>query len=195
MRPAILLLLLSVSGARADIATWFWAVTDTGNGDGVIEPGESALLTLGTALDPPQPQYGGMFGQSGPYDILGNPPWTGGRVEAFENLLDWGSGDGLLDAENSIRDIENFQYPAAFGDGFDNSNPIDLYFIRWTPGVYEAATVTLDNGGPDAWIYTDPFGHGLLYAGEGGAVSFAVVPAPATPLLVLTPFLGLRRKR
>jgi hypothetical protein len=55
----------------------------------------------------------------------------------------------------------------------------------------------LGNDGPDAWIYIDQFGERLLYAGEGGAASFAVVPAPAGAALVVVGairFVGRRRR-
>jgi hypothetical protein len=180
-RSAVVVLSLGASVARADVATWIWTVSDTGNGDGIIEPSESALLTLSVAFDPPQPQDGGMFAAAGPYDILGDATWAGGMIDTYDARLDQFSEDPMIDAQNNIRQVWHFQLPAIFGGvDHDASNPIDLFFIRWTPGSYAPATVTLDNGGPDAWIYTDMGGNALLYAGEGGAFSFDVVPAPAT---------------
>lgn len=195
MRTAIVLLALAPAMARADVATWFWTVNDTGNGNGLIEPGESALLTLALSFDPRQDQFGGMFGDAGPYDILGNAPWAAGHIEEFDNLVDDLGVPGVLDGENYIREIENFQYAVVWDTDNDTRNPIDLYFIRWTPAVYEPAIVTLDNGGPDAWIYTDPYGERLLYTGQGGAVSFSVVPAPATAALAAIGAASWRRRR
>jgi hypothetical protein len=167
-RTVMVAVALSATLARADVVTWFWTVSDTGNGDGLIEPGESALLTLSMAFDPPQPQLGGMFAQAGPYDILGNAAWAAGAVDARENYLDDASDSGTLDGFNNILAIDNFQYALMFDVDYDDSNPIDLFFIRWTPEGYQPATVTLNNGGPDTWIYTDQFGNWLLYGGEGG---------------------------
>lgn len=48
--------LIAVAGmaavASAQTMTISWTVSDTGNGDGIIEPGESALLTMSADMNP-----------------------------------------------------------------------------------------------------------------------------------------------
>lgn len=52
IRAAIMVGVLSASTASAEIAFWFWTVSDTGNEDGLIEPGESVLLSLRIGFEP-----------------------------------------------------------------------------------------------------------------------------------------------
>jgi len=95
----ILILAATTAAAHAQVATWYWTVSDTGDGDGLIEPGESALLTLWMGFDPRQDQYGGGVAWAGPYNILGDAAWESGAVEARENRLGlFGDDDGTLAA-------------------------------------------------------------------------------------------------
>jgi MYXO-CTERM domain-containing protein len=190
-----MLLLVAAGAARGEVVTWFWEVGDTGNGDGIIEPGESALLTLWAAFDPPQPQDGGMFAEAGPYDIVGDARWGQGVVHEYDNLLDEATGEGILGEGNRISEVEHFQYAVVWDTDNDERNPIPLYFIRWAPPDDAQGTVTLDNGGPDALIYTDPYGITARYAGAGGAVSFEVVPAPASAAVGLAALALATRRR
>ncbi len=200
MRTAapILFLAATTAAASAQVATWYWTVSDTGNGDGVIQPGESALLLLSASFDPPQPNDGGFAGTD-PYSILGAGGWASGVVDERVNLLD-GHGihdAGDLDTDNNILGIAHYQLPEFFQQGLMNKdNPIALFSIRWTPHDYAPRTVTLDNGGPDAYIYTDYWGNYLLYSGAGGSVTFHVVPAPASAAAFgLGALAALRRRR
>jgi len=106
--------------AIAQVATWYWIVTDTGNGDGLIEPGESALLTLWVAFEPRQDQLGGGLAQAGFYDILGNSAWAQGHVEETIQRLPYSTSDGKLDDANNILGIDHFQFPGVF-DGYFRS--------------------------------------------------------------------------
>lgn len=200
MRTAapILILAATTAAASAQVATWYWTVSDTGNGDGLIEPGESALLTLWLSFEPRQDQAGGGVAFIGPYDILGNDRWSLGSVEQHTNLLLIGDGQdaGVLDDSNNIRGIEHFQYAKFLGAPFRADNPIDLVFLHWTPHDHKPGAVILENGAPDAHIYTDIWGNTLLYAGAGGSVTFHVVPAPASaPAFGLCALAALRRRR
>jgi len=193
-----LTLALATAAASAQIATWYWTVSDTGNGDGLIEPGESAILTLWVSFEPRQDQFGGGFAWAGPYGIIGNSAWANGTVDDRANLLD-GHGffdDGSLDGANNILAVEHFQLPEFFQQGFMiRDNPIDLFFIRWTPTAYTLQTVTLDNAGPNANIYTDEWGTNIPYSGAGGSVTFHVVPAPASAAAFGLCALGALRRR
>lgn len=173
---------ISSCSAAAQVATWYWTVSDTGNGDGLIQFGESAVLTLWAGFDPRQDQTGGGFAGTDRYDIEGSSAWGHGDVDERANLLDFaGHFDaGELDEANNIRGIEHYQLPKTYGVPFNSDNPIALFFILWTPHVYASQTVTLDNDAPDAFIYIDDWGNNLLYSGTGGSVTFHVVPAPAS---------------
>ncbi len=197
MRAApIVILAATAAVASAQVATWYWTVSDTGNGNGLIEPGESAVLTLWLAFEPRQDQLGGGFAQAGFYDILGNSAWAEGHVEERTQLLPYSTSDGVLDEENNILGLDHFQFPWVFDGYFRSENPIDMFIIRWAPVTYAHRTVSLDNGAPVANIYTDAFGATILYSGTGGSVTFHVVPAPASAAaFVLCALAASRRRR
>ncbi len=174
-------LVIPASAVSAQVATWSWTVSDTGNGDGVIEPGESALLTVWMSFEPRQDQFGGGYAQVGPYSILGNDAWAAGTLDEFVTGSQFSGFVPFVGEANNIHNVDHFQYPRWFGYGnYNSKNPVDLFFIRWTPREYTPRTVTLDNGGPDAYIYTDEWGDRLLHSGADGFVEFSVVPAPAS---------------
>ncbi|MCL4741263.1 MAG: hypothetical protein KJZ54_03580 [Phycisphaerales bacterium] len=199
MRAApIIILAATTAAASAQVATWYWTVSDTGNGDGVIGPGESALLSLWVAFDPRQDQPGGGVAAAGPYDTLGEGGWASGTVESRVNHLFFGSGNeaGFLDDENNLREVQHYQYPSSWGYGgpFEDQNPIVLVSLRWTPDFYSFRSITLDNGAPSVVIYVDDAGNHVSYTGAGGIVTFNVVPAPggAAALLAFGAFTGRR---
>lgn len=175
---------MSLVASAQNVGDWSWVVTDTGDGDGLVEPGESVLLTLLLAFDPPQPQEGGGLGTTEFYDLLGNAAWEQGTIDQWEGFLCHLIDCGDVQPNNDILGIRNSQSPLLFNNEFRPDNPIALYAIQWTPASYDGQIVALDNGGPDLFVYTDGFGSGLDYEGTGGFVSFRVVPAPATLLLV-----------
>ncbi len=200
MRAApIVILAATAAAAHAQVATWYWTVSDTGNGDGLIEPGESAVLTLWVGFDPRQDHAGGGVSASGPYDILGSAAWASGTITERTNHMWFGIDEdtGTLDDDNNILGIEHFQYPAFWGGlSFDDANPVDLVLLRWTPDSYTPQAVTLMNGAPDVYVYIDVYGSNLLYSGTGGGVTFHIVPAPASAAAFgLCAIAALRRRR
>ncbi|MCW5776514.1 MAG: hypothetical protein KIS87_08760 [Phycisphaeraceae bacterium] len=201
MRPGVLavgaIAALCTACAHGQVATWYWTVSDTGNGDGIIEPGESALLTLWMAFEPRQDQPGGGLAQAGPYDIAGSDTWSNGVVESWERRLGDFSDPVAFDSDNTFLGVDHFQHPRGWGYGvFVKANPIDLFFIQWTPATYSPHAVTLDCDGPDAFIWIDDWGTHLFYTGVGGFVSFHVVPAPASvaAFLAFAAFTGRRAR-
>lgn len=198
MRAAALVLICGASCVRADVAYWFWMASDTGDGNGIVTPGESALLTLWLGFDPRQ-DGNGNFREAGPYTITGDDQsWQKGTIESYSNLLD-GYGtydDGTLDAsDNSISGIQHFQFGPFYSMG-DERNPIPLYSIRWKPDDYRSRRVLLDNGGPDALIWVGTQGESRLYPGAGGGGAFQILsPSPATPLLALAAMGWAARRR
>ncbi len=118
--------------------SYHWSVSDTGDGDGIVEPGESALVTMWAAMSPGRTGFAGSI-----YDILGGSNWTTGTVVSYDNRLDALTDDGQLQNNGDILHIEGFQLPPAFNVGFDASNPIPLYSITWNPnGDYRASGVS-----------------------------------------------------
>lgn len=194
---ALLAIATLSTGTTAEyIATWSWRVVDTAGNTGFVAKGESALLTLSVAFDPPQPQPGGGFA-SASYDILGDDAWKSGLVSSFSNLLcPFSCGD--VQSNNDIVGVWNYQAPSFFNPFFNSDNPIDLVVIRWTPSSYDGQTVTLSNGGPVAHVYTDEFGTTVPFAGTGGIGSFVVVPSPgglAALAVAAIAAAGIRRRR
>jgi len=188
--------LIAVAGiaavASAQTMTYSWSVGDTGNNNGIIEPGESALLTLSAAMDPGAVGFAGSI-----YDITGVAFWDTGTVDSYENLVDsLSTGPGTLMGNNDIQGIEAFQLPPFFNPAFDASNPIAIYAITWTPSDYTARTVEVaDANHLNNDVYTDDFGSSTGYQGIAGAARFNVVPAPASLALLGLGGLVARRRR
>jgi hypothetical protein len=182
----------AAAAAAQGTLTYSWAVSDTGNGDGLIEPGESALLTMTGAMDPGATGFAGSI-----FDIKGVSNWDTGSVDAYENMLDALTGPGALQANNDITGIEAFQLPPLFNPNFDASNPVTLYKITWTPSDYSSRTVEVgDTNHLNNDVYTDTFGTSVPYQGITGLASFQVVPAPASlALLGLGGLVAGRRRR
>jgi len=172
--------------------TYSWSVSDTGNGDGVIEPGESALLTMKGSMSPSATGFAGSI-----FDIVGTSNWATGSIDSYENMLDALTGPGNLQGNNDITGIEAFQLPPLFNPNFDASNPVTLYKITWTPNDYSARTVQFgDTNHLNNDVYTDTFGTSVGYSGVPGSGSFNVVPAPASmALLGLGGLVAGRRRR
>ena len=191
--------LIAVAGiaaaAGAQTMTYTWTVSDDGNGDGIIEPGESAMLTLSALMDPDQSANDGGFAGS-IYEILGGTNWDTGVVAVHDNLLDALTDDGTL-VGNDITNIESFQLPLFFNPFFDASNPIDIYKITWTPNDYSSRTVEVsDANHQNNDVYTDNFGTSIPYQAVVNGASFRVVPAPASlALLGLGGLVANRRRR
>jgi len=189
--------LIAVAGFAAAAAaqgtlTYSWSVSDTGNGDGLIEPGESALLTMVGTMDPGATGFAGSI-----YDIVGIQNWDTGTVDVYENHLDALTGPGNLQGNNDILTIESFQLPPLFNPDFDASNPITLYTITWTPADYSSRLVQVgDTNHLNNDVYTDDFGTSVPYDGVTGMAEFNVIPAPASmALLGLGGLIAGRRRR
>ena len=196
MKIASLIVVAGIAAAAgAQTMTYNWSVTDDGNGDGLIEPGESAMLTLSASMDPDQSGTDGGFAGS-IYEILGGTNWDTGVVAVHDNLLDALTDDGTL-VGNDVTGIESFQLPLFFNPFFDASNPIDIYKITWTPNDYTARSVDVsDANHQNNDVYTDNFGTSIPYTAVINGANFQVVPAPASmALLGLGGFVATRRRR
>ncbi len=192
---ALILVAGLAAAASADVMTMSWTVGDTGDNDGIITDGESALLTMWASLDPGQPD-GGYAGSI--FDILGVSNWDTGTVTSFVNLVDsLSNGPGTLGAGNNITGIDSFQLPADFNNDWNNDDPIKIYEITWTPDNYNVRTVDLTSANHANFsVYTTASGTSVEYTGDVQAGSFRVVPAPASlALLGLGGLVAGRRRR
>jgi hypothetical protein len=195
--PMKLASLIAVAGIAAaasaqNTITYSWSVSDTGNADGVIEPGEAALLTLSATMAPTPPV--GFAGSI--YDIIGGANWTTGTLSNLLNKVDTlATGPGTLNG-NDIMGIEAFQLPPFFNPNFNAANPIAIYSLTWTPADYTARVVGVtDANHLNNDVYVDTFGGSASYTGIAGAGSFNVVPAPASLALLGLGGLVARRRR
>jgi hypothetical protein len=194
MKTTALIVLAGIAGAASaqNIMTMSWSVGDTGNNDGIIEPGESALLTLSATMNPGRTGYAGSI-----FDVIGVGNWATGSVDSYTNLVDsLATGPGDLQGNNDITGIESFQLPPFFNPSFKAGNPIAIYSITWTPNDYTARLVTLTSANHANFsVYTDTFGTSVEYTGDVQRTAFEVVPAPASLALLGLGGLVARRRR
>lgn len=175
---------------------WYWEVSDTGNENGIIEPGEHALLVLLADWDGPPPVY---FAASF-FDIVGNSGWDDGTLlvaEGTDVLGRWTNEDGVPQPNNDILDIDVFQFPRAFNPQFWDGHPMAIYWIEWAPNDYSPRTVS----GTSAnhlyhSLYIDDFGTSVEATPTIEGFSFRVVPGPGSLALgAACGLLALRRRR
>jgi hypothetical protein len=194
MKTTALIVVAGIAAAASAQGTKYitWTVGDTGNNDGVIDVGESALLDMWAQMDPGAVGFAGSI-----YDISGDGEWAAGTLDSYDNLLDALTNDGTLGGGNSITNIESFQLPPLFNPNFDASNPIHLYSMRWTPTSYAGQSVSGSSGNHLNFdVYTDDFGTSVPYTGDVSGFTFRVAPAPASvALLGLGGLVAGRRRR
>jgi hypothetical protein len=100
--------------------TFSWTTADTGNGDAVLQPGESAVLTLWAGMEPEVVGFAGSI-----FDIVGNADWQLGTISGYENLVDsLDTGPGTLHGDNSITGSRAFSCPRS-------STPSSATTTRW----------------------------------------------------------------
>ena len=180
MRRAAALLgacLASMATAQEGEMTFTWEVSDTGNGNGVITPGESAMLSLWAAMDPERIGFASAM-----YDIIGGTGWETGGVVEYDNLLDEITDDGHLESNGDITEIESFQLPPAFNDHFIYESPVEIYRVVWTPVDYEDRTVSVYEFHVWCYVYVDEFGNAVEYTCVPGEVTFPIVDCRSTDL-------------
>jgi hypothetical protein len=193
LRIGVLALPAAAAALGQGTMTFFWTTDDTGDRDGVIEPGEAAVLTLWAGMEPGPP----IGFASEAFSIAGDAElWQAGTIEQRENFIDSLGEIGWLRDDNSITGIVCFQLPPFFGDGYEDSNPAPLYEIRWRPGSYAPGTVrfwTFDHLNAD--VYLDRFGASESYDPEVVPGSMRIVPAPGAALLLGLARVAWRRRR
>ncbi|HRQ73654.1 MAG TPA: hypothetical protein PLU35_11555 [Phycisphaerales bacterium] len=175
---------------------WSWTVSDTGNEDGIIEPGEHALLTLMAEWGGPPPiWYAASF-----FDIVGISGWEDGTLLVADGNDELGkltNEDGVPQSNNDILAIDTFQLPKFFNPNIWEGNPMAIYWIEWAPNGYSPRTVS----GTSAnhlyhSVYIDNFGTSVEATPTIEGFSFQIVPAPGTlAIAVACGVLAVRRRR
>lgn len=179
--------------AAAATAQPYWTVTDTGNGDGVIDPaaGERAVLTLWSSC-----HMGYGFAQS-LYDITGDAAWQGnGFIVASVNLVDnLQMGPGTPGVGNSITGIDSNQLPALFNPNFIADNPIAIYQIEWEPQASGSYSATVTSNHTTHMWYSDSFGTAFSCSPGAATGTFQMIPAPGALALVGVTCMGAAARR
>lgn len=191
-RTAFIACLVASAGVASaqGLMTITWEVSDTGNGDGLIEPGESAVVTMSALMEPAQTGFAGSI-----YDVSGDSAYMAGTVVSFDNFLDALTDDGTLQGDNSITGIESFQLPPLFNPDFIADNPIELFQLVWTPASYTPDFVSIGSRHVNFDVYTDTFGTSVSYDGEVFGAVVKVIPAPSAAALLGLAALGAGRRR
>lgn len=186
-------------------ATWLWSVT-TQNGDAVVEPGETALVTLELLMesDVYEPDMY-AFGVA-EFDTLG------GQGAELGQVVDWTVLNGLADITGDLTTTDGVSmfgttaYQVDLQGPFVEDNPIAVFEFEWMPDVQGSYAVQYDTHSylPEArqevliWI-ADESGNYTIeehWPVTEAAISFEVVPAPAgATLLALGGTVALRRRR
>jgi len=186
---------------------WIWEVT-TDDGDAVVEPGETAAVTLLMDLEPsvgePGPTEGlvvtGFAG--GIFDVLGGVNAANGQIVDWEipEILLTGPGFDLTETDG----VSLFGVTVSQGIGiqsFDQSDPIEVITYSWQPARVAPYTVeyTTKTELLGAW-------EGIQINGDAKAingfdlfpiettVTFDVVPAPSTIFVGSLSLLALCRR-
>ncbi|MFG0243038.1 MAG: GC-type dockerin domain-anchored protein [Phycisphaerales bacterium JB054] len=176
--------LLATLAASATAQQYLWTITDTGDGDGCIEPGEEAAIGLDVVWGPPAV----AFAYSN-CDVIGIEGWDDGVViDASTWYCSEGFGVPPLVADNNdILAIENFQLPGFFNCGCCGlpTNPTPQLRLRWQPSSYFARTVTiLPVNFQDFWDWGDPVPDQIRLYVDGFGNTIA--PTPVRTALTFT---------
>ena len=180
-------------------AFMLFSVSDTGNGDGIIEPGESALLTV-SCLMQDLPGGGEFQGYGGSVlDILGGDGTGDVSAWTIHNYLANVIGDTTEDHGETLHNIQTLQ--TAF-TGIIPDNPIALITFQWDTTNYSLRVVGYQSdltpsGGIVGVLVKNDKGKTVSenWAGFDGGTSFTVVPTPASMALLGLGGLAMTRRR
>jgi hypothetical protein len=190
------------------VGMWLFDVT-TQDGDAIVEPGETATISLFLDMDPSVgeqlPDGSFLYAFAAVIvDLIGDENAANGQVLGWEGndaltqlAGDTGTTDGV-----SIFDVQLGQIGLGISDF---SDPIHLLSFEWEPievaayGVeYEALIGALGGPGFIVWTWDGQNNNALdteFWAIEPGTVQFQVVPAPALPSVAGLALLTCARRR
>jgi hypothetical protein len=177
-------------GQAQGMGHWISEVT-TQDGDAIVEPGETATVSLWMDMDPSVgemlPDGTRLYGfGTGTIDVLGGLNAEKGQLIgwAINDALDFGI-DGTTDG-TSIFGVELGQLLL---DPFDFSDPIFLMSFEWTPTEFSSFDVSYETDietfqGPGIIIWKDD-GTFEPWPVDQHSVDFTVVPSPASAAAML----------
>jgi hypothetical protein len=206
-RTAAIAVLAASTPTHADgrlqgTATWLYDVT-TQNGDALVEPGETATITLSLLMEPDEGD--GHFIAIGAtiFDTLGGDGAAAGHILRWEvhNGLDELTGDLTTTDGVSLYNTTAGQILVG-GGPFTSANPISVLSFEWQPDAYAMFDVeydTLSNieGEQIVLVWagaTKKTASSIQYPVIDAHISFKVIPAPTT-LALLAPTLAAVRRR
>lgn len=186
-------------------ANWLWNVT-TQDGDAIVEPGETATVTLSIDFHPDADVDGPVQGLGTAYfDTAGLGGAANGTVVGWQvlNDLDNLSGDTTTTDGVSLFGTSAIQLTPF--PGFVHDDPIDVLQFEWQTENYssyqvEYATFTSDRMHGDhmiiVWEGDDLFSaKPYPWPIEEAAVVFEVVPAPAASFVVVAGMMANCKRR
>ena len=195
----------AASGAFAQVggeASWLWEVT-TQDGDSLVEPGETATIKLSINFDPDVTPGGPVQGLAGAiWDTVGGLNASAGTITGWEVLSNL---DDLTGDTTTTDGVSLFASTAAQGGQvYNHDDPIDVLSFEWksddyTDFVVEYTTITTLHDPADhlifVWEGDDPwFADAIAWPIDEAMVSFQVIPAPASALLIGIAGLGAARR-
>jgi hypothetical protein len=184
-------------------ATWLYDIT-TQDGDAIVEPGETASVTL-TLLMNPNPGDAEYVGIGiAIFDTLGGANAANGQILGWQYHYNLGDLYGDLTTTDGVNlyNTHAGQLAGAFTGPFTSANPIDVLTFEWQPlvaGHYDVAYSTeSDADGPHTvkvWEFIDDEETLATYPVTEAAITFTVIPAPATAILLAAAGATRRRRR
>ena len=200
MKPTLAILALTTPTLADGTATWLWDVT-TQDGDTIVEPGETASVTLALLMEPSP----------------GGGPWVGLGAAIFDTIGMRGADQGHIagwtihnDLSDLIGDQTTTDGVSLFGTEagqvntfgpFVSDNPIDVITFEWVPDTLAPLDVAYQTVSAIENVHVV-----LVYEGEDkesalatfypvteAAITFTVVPTP--PTLLLLAIFTLPRRR
>lgn len=168
--------------------TWLWDVT-TANGDSLVEPGETANITLIADLSPDVNfPDGPVLGFAATvFDLLGGSNAQLGVISDWKII----GIDGLVEQQLDY-DLLGVTIAQSTGqDFFSPADPISLFEFEWTPQTYDHYQVSYSTATTlmRAWEGTEEVPFLVDWTSIDASIDFLVVPSP--PSLLLWGTLGI----
>jgi hypothetical protein len=203
---AVLLSVVAGQTASGDgQATWLWEVT-TQNGDALVEPGETALVTLSLLMESETYEMDQLAIGTAVFDTIGGFGADSGEIVDWLVLNNLGAlygktttTDGVNLCNTTAAQLDDFQ------GLWTKDNPAEVFEFEWSPVVdgayaveYETLSHTFDMPGivqvliarePDEYVEFE------FWPVAEAAISFQVVPAPATVGLAALGVIAASRRR
>jgi len=183
-------------------ATWLWDV-ETQDGDAIVEPGETATVTLSLLMEPEEGFDCALSASI--IDCLGGTNADAGTIVGWDYAghLNELTGDLATTDGVNILNLHAGQLTAQT-QPFVIDNPLEVYFFEWQPNeyvplevAYSTSSHTVGDGAVYVWEWPDGKdwhdSDSVLYPVTEAAIQFTVVPTP--PLLLLFAIFTVPRHR